>query len=63
MPFVDPVPALLLDRLWNDNYWNRTLQTFQQITTTGLVASNWNGVPTVALRFRVEGVKQTNTVP
>lgn len=63
MPYVDSVPALLLDRLWNDRYWNGTLQTFQQITTTGLVASRWNGVETVALRFRVEGVKQTNTVP
>lgn len=63
MPYVDSVPRLLADRLWNDNYWGGTLQTFEKITTAGLVASSWNGIATVALRFRVEGVKQTNTVP
>ena len=62
MPYVESVPRLLVDRLWNDSYWGGTLETFEQISTTGVIASAWNAVPTVCLRFRVEGVKQTNDI-
>lgn len=56
MVFSDSIPNLLMSKLLNDNKWNNTIDTFEQITYT-FGSLGWNEVATIGFRFRVEGIK------
>jgi hypothetical protein len=61
MSFSDSVPNLLFSKLYNDNKWGGTLDTFQKITYT-FGPMKWNDVQTIGFRFKVEGIKMQTAV-
>ncbi len=60
--FADSVPDLLIDKLWNDNKWAGTINTFEQIRVT-FGPSKWAGIDTLSYKFAVEATKLQAPVP
>ena len=53
MPYWEAIP----DALWGDPTLGGTVSTIGTISSTGLIALNYNGVETVAFRYTLQNVK------
>jgi len=56
MPYFDDIPVALLDDLY-DGLMDNTVSHFEAITSTGLVAMNYEGIDTIGFRYTVSGIK------
>lgn len=56
MPYLESVTDLLYSKLWSDDLWNGTIDTFESVDYT-FVQLTYGGVQTHALQFVINGVK------
>ena len=61
MGFSDSIPNLLMSKLINDNKWNNTIDTFDQISYT-FGPLGWGNEPTLGFRFKIENIKMQSTI-
>jgi len=59
--YSDLIPNALIKGLYKDR-WGGTISTFAQISTSGIAQLDWQGDPTVGIRFIVENIKIISAV-